>query len=240
LVFDAKQQIYMNTKTKIKRSVDILMTITLFVLMSYQYTSGARHEIAGAVMLVLLVLHHILNISWYQHLVKGKYSAVRILQTVVDLALLIVMLLQMVSGIALSNKVFTFMELGLPVSAARNLHMICAYLGFLLMSIHIGLHYRLIINGIGKRFRSREDNKIRILILRVEAIAIAGYGMFAIVKRDFFSYIFIKNQFVYFDYQEPVFFFVLDYLAVMGLMIFIAYYLQKLYIQRSQLKNSKN
>ena len=230
----------MNTKTKIKRSVDILMTITLFILMSYQYTGGDRHEIAGAVMLVLLVLHHILNISWYQHLTKGKYSAVRILQTVVDLALLIVMLLQMVSGIALSNKVFTFIELGLPVSTARNLHMICAYAGFLLMSIHIGLHYRMIINSIGKRFRSREDNKIRTLSLRVVAITISGYGVYALVKRDFFNYIFLKNQFVFFDYQEPVFFFVLDYLTVIGLMIFIAYYVQRLLIQRSQLKNPKN
>lgn len=235
-----QQEININHKIKVTIPVDILMTITLFVLMSYQYIGGDRHEIAGAVMLVLLVLHHIRNISWYQHLVKGKYSAVRILQTVVDLALLIVMLTQMVSGIALSNKVFVFMELGLPVSIARNLHMICAYVGFLLMSIHIGLHYRMIINVIGKGFRSQEDNKIRTLILRVVAIAIAVYGVYALVKRDFFSYILLKNQFVFFDYQEPFFFFVLDYLTVMGLMIFIAYYLQKLCIRRSQLKDSKN
>ena len=34
----------------------------------------------------------------------------------------------------------------------------------------------------------------------------------------------MQVHFVYFDYSEPVVFFVFDYLAVMGMFIFIGYY----------------
>lgn len=39
------------------------------------------------------------------------------------------------------------------------------------------------------------------------------------------SYIFLKMHFVFFDYTEPLMFFVLDYIAVMGLFIAVGYYL---------------
>ena len=35
----------------------------------------------------------------------------------------------------------------------------------------------------------------------------------------------LKNQFVFFDYDEPLILFLLDYIAVMGLFIFIGYYI---------------
>lgn len=35
---------------------------------------------------------------------------------------------------------------------------------------------------------------------------------------------FLKIHFVFFDYQEPLLFFMLDYIAVMGMFIFIGYY----------------
>ncbi|WKY42945.1 DUF4405 domain-containing protein [Eubacteriaceae bacterium ES2] len=216
------------------------MTFMLFVVMSYQYTGGDRHEIAGTIMLILFLAHHFLNRGWYKKLFNGAYTGARILMIIVDLALLMVMLLQMISGIALSNKVFNFIELGLSVSTARNLHMICAYAGYLLMSFHIGLHYRMIINMYKKIFGFKDQNKIRNYILRGSAISIAGYGVYALLKRDFISYILMKSQYVFFDYQEPVFFFIFDYLAIMGLMIFIAYYLQNGFIILSRRKKSKD
>ena len=49
-------------------------------------------------MLVLFISHNILNVKWYRNLFKGKYSGFRILQTVVNLALLLCMLSLMISG----------------------------------------------------------------------------------------------------------------------------------------------
>ena len=54
------------------------------------------------------------------------------------------------------------------------------------------------------------------------------------------DYIFQKVMFAFFDYEEPIIYFVLDYVAIMGLMIFISYYLQKLLQGRIQPVSDKN
>ncbi|SHO45391.1 DUF4405 domain-containing protein [Anaerocolumna xylanovorans] len=224
----------MNTKVKIKISVDILMTITLFVLMCFQYTGNNNHEVAGAAMLILFLVHNILNRNWYKNLFRGKYTAPRMLQTIVDISMLIVMLLQMISGISMSGYVFTFIPFGLRASTARTIHMLCAYAGFLFMSFHIGLHYGMIMTMFKKMLRFQTENKYRIICLRSVAAGIAVYGIYALIKRDFINYITMQIQFAFFDYEEPVIFFVLDYFAIMGTMVFIAYYLQRWLISKNK------
>ena len=61
--------------------------------------------------------------------------------------------------------------------------------------------------------------------LRMIAIVIAGYGVFAFVKREIGSYMLLKIQFVFFDFEEPLIFFLLDYLAAMGLFVFVGHYI---------------
>ena len=56
----------------------------------------------------LFVLHHILNLNWYKTLFKGKYSAVRILMTTINVLLFAAMVGMMISGIMLSREVFSF------------------------------------------------------------------------------------------------------------------------------------
>ena len=66
-------------------SVDIAMTLGLLFLMGYHLWGDTAHEWVGAGIFVLFILHHILNWRWWAGLFKGKYSAVRILQVVIDL-----------------------------------------------------------------------------------------------------------------------------------------------------------
>ena len=218
---------------KMKMTVDILMTIVLFICMSYQFTGGKNHEIAGAVMMILFILHHLLNKSWYKNLFKGNYTGVRIFQTIVDFALLAIMLIEVISGIAMSRHVFKFLDLGLSPSNARPLHMMFAYAGFLLMSFHIGLHYGMIMNMFRKITRIKTKNTFRTLVLRFIAILLAGYGVFALTKHDFIANILMINQFTFSNYKGYAIFFIADYFAIMALMIFIAYYLQKLILELS-------
>lgn len=72
----------MKAKMKIKMGIDFLMTVLLFLLMSYQITGQELHEWFGAEMLVLFLLHNILNIRWYGSLFKGKYTLLRIMQMI--------------------------------------------------------------------------------------------------------------------------------------------------------------
>lgn len=231
----------MKVKQKIKILVDICMTILLFVLMAFHYVGLQWHEITGAAMLVLFILHHILNGNWYKALGKGKYRSGRVFLMVVDVILLVDMLLLMFSGIAMSRYVFRFLDIPVSKAWARGMHMTASYAGFLLMGFHIGLHYGMVmgmmkralsITGTGEH--SVKKNAAHAWILRIVAILIAVYGAYALYTRKFIDYITQKVMFAFFDYEEPVIYFFLDYAAIMGLMIFISYYVQK-FLQRQML-----
>ena len=71
-------------------------------------------------------------------------------------------------------------------------------------------------------------------------LVISVYGTWVFISRDFPTYLFLKNEFVFLDYSEPKVLFYMDYLALMGLCIFIAHYSTKLMEQlKFQKKISK-
>lgn len=73
----------------------------------------------------------------------------------------------------------------------------------------------------------RKPSGIRKWILRGIAVLIAGYGIYAFVKRDIGSYMLLQNEFVFFDFEEPIGFFILDYIAAMGLFVCAGHYLSE-------------
>ena len=211
----------MNRKQQAKIAVDILMTLCLLFLMPYELIGEAIHEWIGAGMFLLFILHHILNRKWTGNLTKGRYKPLRIIQTILVILILICILGSMVSGVILSRHVFAFLEIRGLSASARVIHMTCAYWGFVLMSLHLGIHWGMMMGIAGKIFP--KPSKARTWILRLAGIGIAGYGVYAFIKRDILSYLLMQVQYVFFNFEEPVIFFILDYMAAMGLFVFIGY-----------------
>lgn len=69
----------------------------------------------------------------------------------------------------------------------------------MLMPLHLGLHWSLMM-GMAKK-AVKKPSAVRTWILRVLALAIAGYGVSAFVKREVGSYMLLKIQFVFFDFE---------------------------------------
>lgn len=199
-----------------KTVVDVLMTLALLALMGFQFWGDAAHEWIGAGMFVLFILHNALNASWWRTLFKGRYTPVRTLLTAVDLLTLLAVLGLMVSGVILSRRMFAFLPIKGGMSFGRLLHMASSYWGFVLMSLHLGLHWEALYTRIWKK----RPGKGWI----VPAALTALYGGFAFFKRNLPIYLFLRTQFVFLDFEEPKPLFYLDYLAMMGLFIFLAHY----------------
>ena len=213
----------MKPKQKFKIAVDILMTGLLFVLMAFSITGQLIHEWAGAAMFVLFIAHHILNVQWAKNLFKGKYTAVRAVQTMVDLFLLLAMLALMVSGIRLSRYVFPFLPALISAALARQLHLVASYWGFLLMSLHLGLHWGMVLGMLRKGKKSKTSVMPRIL-----AAGIGVYGIWAFFHHQIWMYLFSIAEFAFFDYERPTILFFADHAAMMGLFILLAYGASKL------------
>ena len=215
----------MKLKQILKIVTDILMTVILLIQMAYSLVGEAAHEWLGISMFALFILHHILNNKWAKGLFNGKYTPFRILQTVLVILPLFSMLGLMISGIIISRHAFFFLNITSGQSWARTVHMICAYWGFTFISLHLGLHWSMMI-GMTKKMFKKPSNP-RKWAVRAVGMSIAGYGVYVFIKRDIGSYMLLQNQFVFFDFGEPMILFLLDYIAVMGLFVFIGHYLTK-------------
>lgn len=217
----------MNTKMKIKITIDFLMTILLLLLMVFQITGQEFHEWLGAGMLVLFLAHNILNFKWYRNLCRGKYNIIRVLQIIINFAVLLSMLCLAYSGIVMSHYVFDFISVRGQMALARQMHMAASYWGFILMGVHLGFHWGMVVGMAGKIVRDRKISKGISWIFRIMAAAIAGYGAVCFYKADIFSYMILKNHFVFFDFEQSAVSVFIEYMAIMGLWVFIGYYSMK-------------
>lgn len=207
----------MSVKAKWRMLVDSLMVVLIPLLMAYSLIGETAHEWLGVMMSLLFVGHYLLNFYWFKGLAKGRWTALRIYQTIVNILLLLCTLGLIISGIALSRTVFSFLPIEGGGSWGRTLHLLTSYWGFVLMSFHLGQHWSMILNRVQRSAK-------RPVILRVLAVAFAGYGIIAFIKREIGTYMTLQNTFVYFDFGEPLFFFFIDYIAIMGLFVFLGYY----------------
>ena len=134
----------------------------------------------------------------------------------------------MVSGIRLSNHVFSFLNLRGGMGFARLLHMAASYWGFVLMALHLGLHWGMFMGMTRKALKIRQSSRLRKALFPIIGAGVAIYGFAVFIRRDLLTYMFVQTHFVFLDFSEPLFLFYLDYLAMMGAFIFLSYYISML------------
>ena len=76
------------------------------------------------------------------------------------------------------------------------------------------------------------------IALRMVGAGIAVYGIYAFFKNQFLSYMFLTSSFVFFDFERPAFLFFTEYVAIMGLFVFFAYYATKAIQRRNEKKKA--
>ncbi|MBO6268043.1 MAG: DUF4405 domain-containing protein [Clostridium sp.] len=116
--------------------------------------------------------HSFLHLKWWKAVFKGKYSPYRICLTATNVVLLVLMLLQPLSGIAVSKHLYTSLPLIGIASQARSIHMAAAYWCYVLMSFHLGLHIDGMMRGIYRKTTATAKWIARVLIWGVSV-----YGM---------------------------------------------------------------
>ena len=205
-----------------RMAVNVCMTAVLFCLMPYSRMGEQNHEILGVAMFALLVVHHILNRKWLGALAKGRYGAFRIAQTALVALLTCSVVASVGSGIIVSNHLFYPLTGSIDYGIyelAKSVHMVSVHANYVLMSLHLGLHWGAIVAA--ARGGKKEAPGVLGRVLRVVAAAIALYGAYAFVKRHIGDYLLLRAHFLMLDAAEPLAFFFLDYLAIMWLFVFV-------------------
>lgn len=174
------------------------------MLMAYHTFGEVFHEITGILSFFLCVLHNVLNWRWYLNLFKGKYSLFRIFHAVINFLLVAVMIGTTISSIAIS-QVFDF-PIFVSTDLARKSHMVFSAWCFIMMAIHFGFHWKIFFGKMRRYIGSR----IKKFILSIVLI----YGTYQFFNRQIFHRMFGLINFTYFDYEENIIVFFIDYLIV--------------------------
>ena len=229
----------MNKLNKIRLPLDIMMTLVSIVLMggNYLFPADIVHEILGVALFVLWAIHIFLNRRWYASLAqasksitstnandrraygaifKGKYNPYRIMQTVINCCILICTIILMISGIILSNQLFTFLNIQSGLGFARIAHLLSSHWYYLFMSLHIGLH-------VGRLFQDITTKIIPRIILAL----VCAYGIYAFIARGVWKYLILRQQFFFFDLERGYILFAIDYISIIILFATLSHLLAK-------------
>ncbi len=217
----------MKIKQTLKRVIDLIMILLLPILMAEILTGQEAHEWFGVGMCLCFIIHLALNASWFKNLFKGSYSPARTLQTIVNLLLCADMLALMVSGIMMSGFVFSWLKLSGGMILARQLHLFASYWGLILMSAHLGLNWSVMLGAGKKLLHIKKDSAVRTWALRILAVGVSAYGIYAVISQKLYQYLFLQTHFVLFDETKSAFVFVLETAAMIVLFAAVFYALQK-------------
>lgn len=229
----------MTRKLLIKLVIDLFMTVLMLAAMAYNLTGNTIHELLGVSLLALFIVHNILNRRWYQTIIKRKHNARRVFNTAVNLLLFVMMLMLLVSSVLISRSVFAF----IPVDdglIARQIHILAAYWGLIFISIHLGMHWGMIIGMVRRIQGIPSPNRGRTFAVRIMVVLIAVYGVYAFFERDIGSKLILYYTYSYWNFDEPVISFFMDYVSIMGVYICVTYYVLKFVQNRKKQRLSKS
>ncbi len=216
----------MTKPQRLRMTIDITMTILSIILMggNYLFPADLVHEILGVGLFVLWAVHIILNRRWYSAIFRGKYNPYRVMQTIINCCILICTIFLMISGIILSNQIFTFLNIQGGLGFARIAHLLASHWYYLFMSLHIGLHVGMIFGNKGTSTSAGPSTGSGIAIIpRILLALVCIYGLYAFIARGVWKYLILQQQFFFFELERGYVLFALDYISIIILFATISH-----------------
>ncbi len=210
----------MSRKLTIKLLIDLGLTASLMAALAYHLTGGPAHEVIGLAMFILLIAHNVLNWRWYKNLGARPSGPRQFLGLTVTLVLLAVTVALLISSIIVSRVVFDFalVENGFLM---RQIHTLAAYWVLVLMSIHVGLHWTMIMKVTGKIF-NLGFSRLRAAVVRLAGLAVMVGGVQCSFDRGLGSKLLMRHSFDFWEGSPAGFF--ISYIMIMGLYIGLTHY----------------
>ena len=219
----------MTLKFKSKIILDIIMFILLLLCMSYSLIGTKWHEYLGIILCIGFIIHCILQKNYFAKIISLKYTLYNSFILIINLLTFLTMFGLIISSLIFLDYIPLFLKTSFPnlINFARTLHLLSAYWGFILISMHIGLHWQIFYNLITKYTKDKLSYSLNSkLILWI----IFLYGLNNFIHYDLISYMLLQNNFVYFNPSQSLLSFFVDYLSIVVTFIILANYLRKSFL----------
>jgi hypothetical protein len=210
----------MRKKYKFQVVQDLGMLFVLLSLMAYHLWGEYIHEILGVTFLGAILLHVALNAHWFKNLTNGNWPNIRILQVILNVLLLFIFTSAIISGLMLSRHLLPNFIFHNSSDLVRKIHMTCVHWGLVLIGLHLGLHWKMLSNFFLKIWSISPTSTLAGRIMPSVFILISCYGLYQFIQRNLYSYLLIKIDFSFFNFDESRIIFYTDETSIC---IFVAY-----------------
>lgn len=230
----------MSTRFVLKLLLDGVMLLLTIVLMSSTMFSESGHEYTGMAMLLLVSCHMGLNRQKLAAMIRNPTPLLTLLRTVTTVLMMAALGTTLISGLMLSRHVpgITPLEPGPLWDYARMLHLAGAYWSMLLISIHLGLRGRMLVDivlylsaklpksrHLSSRFSLiRPYTKYASRLADILALTLALYGMYLFQHHNLNAYLLLKTHFVMYPLDLSLGGILRDYFLIMLSVMILTHY----------------
>ena len=198
--------------------LDGLAAGLLLLGLAYWWLGNAVHEVAGTVMFLLLIGHNVFNRRWYGRLAKPAPKPRSLFNIGVTFALLLAMSDLLATSIFISNVLSPV----LPIQGgfnARQIHALAGYWAHVIVSIHLGLRWPMIMGVARNLFGIRKASAARSALLRCTAFMVALHGVWSAWQLGLGARLSMQMTLDWWDFETSVLGFFAHCLAVSGLIV---------------------
>lgn len=227
----------MNSVFLVRLMLDLIAASLLVFGLSYWWLGNIAHELAGTAMFLLLIIHTIFNRRFYSTITRTRREARGLFNVAVTLALLVAMLVLLVTSVLISNALSGFMS---PFGGftVRQIHTLAAYWALVIVAVHLGLRWPMIMGAARKVFSISRSNALRDWALRIVAVTIALHGVWSSFVLGMGTKLSMQVSLDWWNFEESVAGFFIHCVAIAGLYIFLTYYAIRWLQRRKQAKTS--
>ena len=168
----------MNPVFLLRLAFDFTAASLLLIGLAYWWLGNTVHELAGTAMFVLLIVHNVFNRRWYGTVPRTRPEPRPLFNVGITFVLLTGMLTLLVTSVLISNFLSDLMP-GYGGFTVRQIHVFAGYWVLVIVAIHLGLRWPLIMNAARNLSGISNPSVARTVVLRVLAAAIAIHGVWS-------------------------------------------------------------
>jgi hypothetical protein len=207
----------------LRLAFDLTAASLLLIGLAYWWLGNTAHELAGTAMFVLLILHNAFNRRWYGTVPRTRPEPRSLFNVAITFVLMIGMLALLVTSVLISNTLSGLMP-AYGGFTARQTHIFAGYWVLVIVAVHLGLRWPLIMNVARNLLGISKPSVGRTVALRVSAAGIAIHGVWSSFALGVGTKLSMQMTLDWWNFEEAVAGFFVHGIAVAGLYIVAAYY----------------
>lgn len=203
--------------------LDGLTAGLLLLGFAYWWLGNVVHEVAGTAMFLLVIAHNVFNRRWWGAVPRTRREPRSLINLGVTVVLLGAVIALLVTSVLISNALSPLLPPwgGFTV---RQIHTLAAYWVLVIVGIHLGLRWPLLMGVARNLFGIRASSALRTLFLRVVALAVALHGVWSCTVLGLGGKLSMQMTLDWWNFEESVLAFFVHCGAVAALAMVVTYY----------------